>query len=86
VNYKPFVCILIKPICLQISPIAPGGFVGLSPHKTKLQAPPNENMKHYKSVKFMSNFGMSCHLHKHKAPLLKTFWQRFYFKYRCQSA
>jgi len=26
---------------------------------SKLQAPPNRNMKHYKSVEFLSNFDMS---------------------------
>jgi len=34
------------------------GFGGLSRPKTKLQASPNRNMKHCKSVEFLSNFGM----------------------------
>jgi len=61
-----------------------GCFWGLTP-QTKLQAPPNWNMKHYKSFVF-------CHFlkrgdppykpkdppQKRKAPLLKTFWRRFW--------
>jgi len=46
-----------------------GTLVGLS-HQTW-------NMKHYKSVEFLSIFGMSIPLPKRKAPLLKTFWRRF---------
>jgi len=37
-------------------------------------------MKHYKSVEFLSNFGMSSPLHKRKVSLLKTFWRRFWSK------
>jgi len=36
-------------------------------------------MKHYKSVAFLSIFRLSSPPHKSKAPLLKTFWQRFWF-------
>jgi len=43
-----------------------GGFGGLNPPK-RSSKPPNSNMKHYKSVEFLSP------LHKRKAPLLKTF-------------
>ena len=49
-----------------LSPVATEGFVGLG-HPKKLQAPPNWNMKHYKSVEFLSNF-ISSPLHKREAP------------------
>jgi len=63
---------------LKPSPFATGGgLVGLFP-QTKLQAPSHCNMKHYKSVEFLSIFRMSTPLHKRKDPLLKTFWRRFY--------
>jgi len=40
------------------SPVATGGFARLSP-TNKTPSPPNLNMKHYKSVGFLSNFKMS---------------------------
>jgi len=39
-------------------------------------------MKHYKSVEISSNFQCEASLHKHKPPLLKTFWLRFCFHLR----
>ena len=42
----------------EAAPSPPGAFGGLAPH-TKLQDPSNWNMKHYKSVEFLSNFRMS---------------------------
>ena len=59
------------------SPVATGGFWGLAP-PNKLQASPNWIMKHYKSVKFLSNFRMSSPLNKRTASLLKTLWRWFW--------
>jgi len=54
-----------------------GALVVLAP-QTKLQAPLNGNMKHYKSLKFLSKFqNAKLPCTKCKALLLKTFWQRF---------
>jgi len=36
-------------------------------------------MKHYKSVGFGQISKFQAPLHKRKAPLLKTFWRRFWF-------
>jgi len=47
------------------------------PPQTKLQAHPNWNMKHYKSVEFLSIFIMSSHPPETQTPLLKTFWWWF---------
>jgi len=47
------------------SPVATGGFCGLNSPK--------------QSSKFV-NFGISTPLHEWKPPLLKTFWQRFWFR------
>jgi len=64
---------------------ATGGqsLVGLAP-QTKIQAPPNYNMKHYKLVEFLSKLNVKppwpkrkVPPHKRKALLLTTFWQRF---------
>jgi len=54
-------------------------FGGLSP-QNKAPSPHKLNMKHYKSVKFLSIFGMSGPpgLNKLEAPLLKAFWRRFW--------
>ena len=61
--------------------------VGLSP-QTKLQDPTNWDMKHYKSVEFLSNLNVKPPLHRRKAPpshkrkvpLFTTFWRRFCIK------
>jgi len=37
----------------------------------------NWNVKHYKSVEFLSIFRMSSHPAEPQSPLLKTFWRRF---------
>jgi len=47
-------------------------FGGISP-QTKLQAPPNWNMKQYKSVEV-------CQIVELEAPLLKTFWRWIWVK------
>jgi len=52
---------------LVTTPVATGCFGGLNPPK-KLQMPQNWNMKHYKSVDFLSNFRMSVPLHKRSLP------------------
>jgi len=36
-------------------------------------------MKHYKSVEFSPNLRMLNPLNKRKAPLLQTFWRRFWY-------
>ena len=41
---------------------------GLAPPQTKLQGPPNWNVKHYKLVKFLSNVNVKPRLHERKAP------------------
>ena len=76
---------------IHVSPVlSPWGIlVGLAP-QTKLQATPNWNMKHYKSVEFFSIFRLSSPLQNCKAPCrnakpprrnvkpsLKTSWRRF---------
>ena len=56
-----------------LSPVATGGvgaLVGLAPPEQSSK-PPNWNMKHYKSVEFLSIFRMSSSPNKRKAPLLK---------------
>ena len=70
--------------CAALSPVTTGAFVGLSPH-TKLQDPPNWNMKHYTSVEFLPIFRMSSppvqtqsSPQNRKTRLLKTFWRRFW--------
>jgi len=35
-------------------------------------------VKHYESVEFLLIFTISSPPHKRKAPLLKTFWRRFW--------
>jgi len=40
------------------STIAMGGFGGLSPPKQSSKHPPNENMKHYKSMEFLLNLNV----------------------------
>ena len=57
-----------------------GGFGGLSHPQTKLQAPPNWNMKHYKLVEFLSNLNVKSPLNERTAPLLTTFWRRFWYQ------
>jgi len=49
-----------------------GGFGGLSPPQTKLQAPPNWKMKQYDSVQFLSIFECQALPHKRKAPRRKA--------------
>jgi len=65
-------------------PLPREGFSGLSPAK-EAPSPPNWNMKHYKLVEFLSNLNAKPPLHerkapspKRKAPLLTTFWRRFW--------
>ena len=55
------------PQTLPYSPAAMGSLVGVAP-QTKLQAPRNWNMKHFKSVEFLSNFRMSSPLTQTWAP------------------
>jgi len=45
-----------------------GDFDGLSP-PIKAPRSPNWNIKHYKSVEFLSNFQFQAPLHKRKAPI-----------------
>ena len=45
-----------------------GAFGGLAP-QTKLQAPPNWNIKHYKSVEFLSIFSVKPPRRKAKPPI-----------------
>jgi len=52
-----------------------GGFGGLSPSETKVQAPPNLNMKHYKTVMFVQISECQAPLHKCKSPL--TYWRLY---------
>jgi len=56
-----------------------GGLWWAQPLQTKLQSPPNWNMKHYILVEFMSNLNVEPPLHERKASLLTTFWRRFCF-------
>jgi len=58
-----------------------GALVGLVP-PNKAPCPLNRNMKHYKSVKFLSIFRMSSPHAQTQSPLLKTFWRRFCFTSR----
>ena len=50
------------------SPVATGRWLVCLAPQTKLQAPPNWNIKHYKSVEFLSNLNVKPHLHKRKTP------------------
>jgi len=52
------------------SPVTTGGFGALSP-PNKAPSPSMGNVKHDKSVDFLSNFRMSILLHKRKVPQLK---------------
>jgi len=54
---------------LPHSPVATGVFDRFSPSETKLQSPPNLNMKHYKTVMFVQILECQAQLHKCKAPL-----------------
>jgi len=45
-----------------------GALVGLVP-QTKLQAPTNWNMKHFKLVEFLANLNAKPPIHEHKALL-----------------
>jgi len=63
-----------------------GALVGLDP-RNKAPSPSNWNMNHYTSVEFLFSFRMSSPPHKRKttpqkrkAPLLKTFWRRFWMR------
>jgi len=76
---------ILSPGCtsLRLVPSPRGALVCLSP-QTKLQASPNWNLKHYKSVEFLSILNVKPTLperkpppHKRKASLLTTFWRRF---------
>jgi len=53
---------------LPQSPAATGIFDGLSPSETKLQSPPNLNMKHYKTVMFVQILECQAPLDKNKDP------------------
>jgi len=56
-----------------------GGLLRVKSPQTKLQAPLNWDMKHYKWVEFLSIFGMSSPpTAQTQSPLLKTFWPRFW--------
>jgi len=55
------------------SPFTQVGFWWTKHPQTMLQAPPNLNMKHYKSVEFCQFLLCQAPLHKRKALLLKTF-------------
>jgi len=69
------------------SPVATGGFGGLSP-PNKAPRASNWIMKHYKSMEFLSNFQCQTPLHERNPPL-KTFWRQFcysrVFSYLCRS-
>jgi len=66
------ICTLFN-FCPQFAqPVATGGFGGLSP-PNKAPSIPNWNMKHYKSVEFLSIFRMSSPSAQTQSPLLKTF-------------
>jgi len=75
----------IDRISVATSPITTGrGFWGLTP-TNKAPRLPNWNMKHYKSVEILPIFRVSSPpaqaqspQQKRKAPLLKTFWRRFW--------
>ena len=45
-----------SPVLPLVSPVATGGFGGRRPPANKAPSPLNCNMKHYKSVEFLSNF------------------------------
>jgi len=45
-----------------------GDLVGLAP-QTKLQAPPNWNVKHYKLVEFLSNLNVKPPVRERKPPI-----------------
>jgi len=50
------------------SPVATGRLWWAKPPQTKLQVPPNWNMKHYKVVQFLSNLNVKPPVHEQKAP------------------
>ena len=55
----------------KISPVATEGFWWPYTPQTKLQAPPNGNMKHYKLVACLLSLNVKPPLHEHKAPPYK---------------
>jgi len=71
------ICMKKQAEVLPHSPVATGCFGGLSPSRTKLQAPTNCSMKHYKKVIFVQISQCQAPLHKCTAPLYKSFWWRF---------
>jgi len=79
-------CSILRQVCyICASPVATGGFWGLAPPQTKLQVPPNWNIKHYKSNEFLKIFRLSSPPAQTQSPpaekqtpLLKTFWRWFW--------
>ena len=59
------------------SSVATGGFGGLSPHQTNLQAPQMELWNTKNQWIFCQILECQAPLHKHKASLFKTFRRRF---------
>jgi len=94
-DMKPIEHVLLHPIWVHSHQMwacklvpSPRGDFGSWPPQTKLQAPPNWNMTHYKPVEFLSVFRMSSppeQTHslptETQSPLLKTFWRRFWCKH-----
>ena len=60
-------CIKKQAEVLPHSPVTTWGFGGLSPSETKFQAPPNWNMKYYKTVMFVQISERQAPLRKCKA-------------------
>ena len=50
-----------------------GALVGLGPPQTKLRGPPNSNVKHYETVKFLSIFTMSSPPTQTQSPPIENF-------------
>jgi len=55
------------------SPVATGRILGAYPPQTKLQASPNWNVKHYKSVQFLLIFGVSSPPAETQSPPIENF-------------
>jgi len=72
-------CLIIFDWQVWTRPSPKGTFGGLAPPNTA-PSPPKLNYEAYKSMKFLSHFRMSSPppLNKRKAPLLNTFWRRFW--------
>ena len=69
-------CLITPVLNVNHVPSPRGALVGLF-LQTKLQANPNWNTKHYKSVDLCQFLECQATTHKRKAPLLKTFWLLF---------